>query len=69
VSLYPAGFGYNVPTVLLLGWAVTDILIFVAVFPLLRKRALIYRLIEWGKQQMADTPADEELRRKRGRQG
>ena len=63
----PLGFGYNVPTILLLGWAVTDVLIFIAVFPLLRKRQLLYRLIAWGEGQMSQNQADEELNRVRNR--
>ena len=56
----PLGFGYNVPTILLLGWAVTDVLIFIAVFPLLRKRQLLYKLIAWGERQIMGTNAAEE---------
>jgi hypothetical protein len=67
MSWAPEGFGYNVTSLLFIGWCVVDILIAVAVYPLLKKRKLIYRLIAWGEAQLGKSSADEELERVRNR--
>ena len=67
MSWLPTGFGYNIPSLLLIGWACVDVMVLVAVWPLLQNRKEVYEMMAWGRAQMATNSAEEELRKKRSR--
>ncbi len=57
----PGGWGYNVPTLLLLGWAVVDVAVLIIVQPLTRLRRLtpyLGAIVDYVAGMVAPNEAD-----------